>query len=181
MNNEGFFRSVRAKKTFIVHFGPMLLVKPDDAAGAGRGRFQGATSTAHDGSTHRSATRPPGPPETSQAARAVLWLSRAACATQNFRNEGAGAMVTGSARRLRRPFGACQENSGSRYFRARLQPGGEGRRADAVCTLVVSEPGSARHRTGSGPPARRHHPRRPCCLCAAPDFAKLPPRIAAWW
>ena len=34
-------------------------------------------------------------------------------------------MVTGSARRSRRPFGACQENSGSRYFRARLQPGGE--------------------------------------------------------
>ena len=34
-------------------------------------------------------------------------------------------MVTGSARRSRRPFGACQENSGSRDFRARLQPGGE--------------------------------------------------------
>ena len=30
-----------------------------------------------------------------------------------------------SVRRSRRLFGACQENSGSRYFRARLQPGGE--------------------------------------------------------
>ena len=76
----------RAKKTFIVHFGPVLLVKRDDAAGAGRGRFQGATSTAHDGSTHRSATRPPGPPGTSQAARAVLWLSRAAYSDHHRRS-----------------------------------------------------------------------------------------------
>ena len=33
--------------------------------------------------------------------------------------------MAGSARRSRRPFGACQENSGSRDFRARLPPGGE--------------------------------------------------------
>ena len=82
--------------------------------------------------------------------------------------------MAGSARRSRRPFGACQENSGSREKFARLRLGGEVGVRAPLARWWCRSPASRRERHACSP----RHPRRHCCSGSAPELgaaASAPP------